>query len=193
MSGGFSHLTNIKPLPGEGRTDYRHLPEFIRALLYELAITDSAEKKAVLMKRAQEAAAIIVERLAPVGWNGEGLPLEPDGKRISIRTASEAMEALALLWAVDGGPWLGRAQHVAHRLKSWQRSEGCWPVYLRAESGEPEGDEMCAAAPLSLLRRLDQLLGTCEYTDTAERAVDWLLHHEYPMKSRVDKKSNKTH
>lgn len=154
------------------------MPAYLRALLYEMMITDSTEKRLDLLSRAQQAAAEIVGRLAPVGWNGEGLPLEPDGNHISLRTATEAMEALALLWAVDGGSWLGRAQHVAHRLKTWQRSEGCWAAYLWAESGGPDGNEMCAAEPLLLLRRLDQLLGTCEYVETAERAVGWLLRYE---------------
>ena len=64
---------------------------------------------------------------------------------------------------------LGAAMHVAHMLMSLQGPDGLWPARINLRTGEAVGDER-SAAPIPMMRRLDDLLDANEYEWTIRRA-----------------------
>ncbi|HET6386401.1 MAG TPA: hypothetical protein VFJ58_23665 [Armatimonadota bacterium] len=151
------------------------LPQRVRGLLLEWTLSEDADERDRLWLAAMKAADAILSRTAPVGWAWALFPLCPDERSLSISYAADCMEALAQMGAAASGPFLGRAAHAAHVLKSRQLPEGCWQEWWDARTGEPIGDESCAMPVLTLFSRLDQLLQSTEFSGSARLAREWTL------------------
>lgn len=65
---------------------------------------------------------------------------------------------------------LGPAMHVAHILVTRQEADGLWPARLNLRTGDAVGEER-SAAPIRLMRWLNQLLFSTEFDLTLRRAA----------------------
>ena len=152
------------------------MPAAIRALLLEWGLEEDPGQQEWLLEGARALADRILEQLAPLEWYWAFFPLDPDGVTVSIAFAADCMEALCELGSVSGwGPYVGRAAHVAHILKSRQGSDGSWPSRVNAYTGQPVEELRCAAEPLLLFARLDLLFDSSEYRAAARSAREWVI------------------
>jgi hypothetical protein len=72
---------------------------------------------------------------------------------------------------------LGAAMHVAHILVTLQGADGLWPARLNLRTGR-EVDGSRSAAPIALMRRLNELLYSTEYDSVVHRAEIGLAARE---------------
>jgi hypothetical protein len=93
----------------------------------------------------------------------------PDAEVVTLDYIIMALDRhTAHITEADSTP-LGAAMHVAHMLMSLQGPDGLWPARINLRTGEAVGDSR-SAAPVSMMRRLDELLDANEYEWTIRRA-----------------------
>jgi hypothetical protein len=107
---------------------------------------------------------------APPEWACNCFPLEAAGQELlRLETALAILHRLADSITDADSTALGPAIHVAHMLLAWQGADGRWPATLNANTGQAIGRER-TAAPLTLYRRLADLLETSEFDHVIERS-----------------------
>ena len=154
--------------------DRRDWPGVIRSLLLDWSTAEGRDER--ILGCADALAQQILETTAPLDCAWALFPCYPDPETVSISYAADAMESLVhLAYAGGDGHYVGKAQHIAHILESQQRPDGSWPQRCDALRGWPLDDGLCAAAPMMLMNRLDQVMESCEYESVIERARGWLL------------------
>lgn len=110
-------------------------------------------------------------KTTPMDW-AWGLFPAPEGGGERLDVEALVRHATALLEAdEDAGERTrtGDVLHWAHHLKTEQSEAGDWPAHVNARTGEADGPAR-TLAPAGLMRRLEGMLHSTEFTDCIARA-----------------------
>jgi hypothetical protein len=94
---------------------------------------------------------------------------EPEVETVSLDYIMTALQQHTAQITEADSTALGAAMHVAHILVTLQGADGLWPARLNLRTGRGVGDGR-SAAPVPLMRRLNQLLYSTEFDHSIDRA-----------------------
>ena len=106
----------------------------------------------------------------PPDWFYCNFPLESEDQEIiELDRAIEKMQSLLDLIEPHDTVAAGYAAHVAHILVTMERPECRWHAVFNAKNGARVGDAY-TRSPLTLMRRLTDILSTTEFDHVYRRA-----------------------
>jgi hypothetical protein len=114
---------------------------------------------------------MIIAAWTPPSWSCHCFPLpDPDAEVVELDYIVTALIGHAAQITEADRTALGPAMHVAHMLVTLQGADGLWPAKLNLRTGRT-ADDARSAAPLPLMRWLNQLLYSTEFDPAIRRAV----------------------